>query len=373
VLETWQFHNPVRITFGAGSLARLGDLLSGRSYALVTYGEAPFDAFADRVAELAGPPAVLINNVATSPDFETLRACSDRFAAFVPAPEVIVALGGGSVIDAAKVFSASPGDFAPVERHLLGAGGTEDFAFLPLIALPTTAGTGSEVTSWASVWDGKAGKKYSLAHPRLLPEQALIDPELMVAMPRGLTINTGLDALSHALEAIWNRNANPISSDLAVAAALDIIATLPKLADDLNSRPLRRRMAKAALIAGLAFSNTKTALAHSLSYPITLQHGLPHGLACSFSLPMILESIIGQDAASDAALKRIFGADLVAGAAMLAAFLTGLGVSVSAADHGIDREDFRGLIAAAFDGERGRNFIGEEEKVLAAEAMQYGP
>ena len=368
----WSFHNPVRITFGDGVIEQLPQALAGRPYILVTYGEPHFAALTARVSRIAGAPLAVIDAITPNPDFADLRGLCATLGATADKAEAIVALGGGSVIDAAKVFSASPGDFAPVERHLLGAGGTEKFAFLPLIALPTTAGTGSEVTSWASVWDGKAGKKYSLAHPRLIPEQALVDPELMVAMPRGLTINTGLDALSHALEAIWNRNANPISSDLAVAAALDIIATLPKLADDLNSRPLRRRMAKAALIAGLAFSNTKTALAHSLSYPITLQHGLPHGLACSFSLPMILESVIGQDGASDAALKRIFGADLVAGAAMLAAFLTGLGVSVSAADHGIDREDFRGLIAAAFDGERGRNFIGEEEKVLAAEAMQYG-
>ena len=78
MLETWQYHNPVRITFGPGSLARLGEMLAGRSYALVTYGEAPFDQLAERIGDLAGAPAVVIDNVAANPDFETLGACSER-------------------------------------------------------------------------------------------------------------------------------------------------------------------------------------------------------------------------------------------------------------------------------------------------------
>jgi phosphonate metabolism-associated iron-containing alcohol dehydrogenase len=366
----WSFHNPVRITFGEGALDRLPALLGGRRYLLVTYGEPHFAALAERIAATAGTPLAVIDGITPNPDFDSLSRLTAQHAEAAGQAEAIVALGGGSVIDAAKVFSASPKSFALVERYLLTGKGADAFAFVPVLAVPTTAGTGSEVTSWATVWDTGGGKKYSLAHARLMPEHALVDPELMVAMPRGLTVSTGLDALSHALESIWNKNANPISADLAVSAASDVLTVLPPLAEDLASAELRRRMAKAALMAGLAFSNTKTALAHALSYPITLQQGVPHGLACSFTLPLVMASVIGADAAADAALKRIFGDDLTAGVARLAAFLEGLGVSTSPGDYGVSGADFRDLITGALEGERGRNFIGSKEQVLAAAAAK---
>ena len=366
--QMWSFQNPVRITFGYGVLQQLATALAGRRYLLVTYDEPSFTALTEQITAEAGAPLAVIKDIKPNPDFADLDGLAPDLEPILQELEVVVALGGGSVIDAAKAIAAAPGEFSLITRHLQEGSDTAGFSFLPIIALPTTAGTGSEVTCWASVWDSQAGKKYSLAHPRLFPEQALVDPDLMVTMPGKLTISTGLDALSHALEAIWNRNANPLSTELAVSAATGILATLPALAKDLSARALRYEMAKSALIAGLAFSNTKTALAHSLSYPITLQHGLPHGLACSFSLPMIMASVIGQNPTTDQALKRIFGADLEAGVERFAALLTELGVSIYSKDYGIAREDFRELIAAAFDGERGRNFIGEEARVLAAEA-----
>jgi alcohol dehydrogenase class IV len=143
-----------------------------------------------------------------------------------------------------------------------------------LIAVPTTAGTGSEVTPWATIWDAADGRKYSLHRPWTWPQAAIIDPGLMLSLPPGATLASGLDALSHALEAIWNVNRNPVSASLAAAAARDIVMTLPALMRHPDDLPLRERMAVAALQAGLAFSNTKTALAHSLSYDITLQHGV---------------------------------------------------------------------------------------------------
>ena len=117
---------------------------------------------------------------------------------------------------------------------------------------------------------------------------ALIDPDLMLSVPAAVTVSTGLDALSHALESIWNHNANPISDTFAISAIEDILECLPRLEQDLGNRELRARMALAALKAGMAFSNTKTALAHSISYEMTLRHGLPHGIACSFTLPLVL-------------------------------------------------------------------------------------
>jgi len=367
----WTFHNPVRVTFGCGASGRITGVLDGRRYVLVTYGESRFREMASRITAKAGEPLVVIDDVSPNPDFVGLTKSCARLGTRTEAPEAIVALGGGSVIDTAKVLSASSGDFERVRRFLVDHEAEEALGSVPIIAIPTTAGTGSEVTSWASVWDTSAGRKYSLSRPDLYPEHALVDPELTMGVPRMLTVSTGLDALSHSLESIWNVNANPVSTNFAVRAAIEILEVLPVLATDLDSLPLRSRMARAALLAGLAFSNTRTALGHSLSYPLTLRYGLPHGLACSFSLPILLQAVIGHDIECDEGLTRIFGGDLPAGVARLTGFLADLGVSASAEDHGIPREVFRHLISTAFVGERGRNFIGPKDRVLAAEEQQW--
>ncbi len=367
----WSFHNPVRITFGDGALAKIAAVLEGRSYVLVTYGEPHFRDITTQVAAAAGRPLDVIDEVLPNPDFVSLAKSCARLGALAKTPEAIVALGGGSVIDTAKVLSASAGDFERVRRYLVDPQDREMLGSVPIIAIPTTAGTGSEVTRWASVWDTDAGRKYSLSHSDLYPEHALVDPELTMGMPRTLTVSTALDALSHSLESIWNVNANPVSTNFAVLAACEILDVLPTLATDLGSATLRRRMARAALLAGLVFSNTRTALAHSLSYPITLRYGVPHGLACSFTLPMLLRAVIGHDVECDEGLHRIFGPDLGDGVARLTHFMTDLGVSTAAGDYGVPRQVFRDLIAEAFAGERGRNFIGRADRVLAAEKRQW--
>jgi alcohol dehydrogenase len=364
----WRYRNPVDVKFGAGAFGTLGKVLDGRSYCLVTYDDANgggiFAELTGRVVAMAGTPAVMVRNIGPNPDFAGLAQSCHTYASATRPVEAIVALGGGSVMDAAKVLAAADGDFEKVKRHL-ETGSSDGLGHIPIIAIPTTAGTGSEVTSWATVWDTAAMKKYSLARETLYPEAALVDPLLTLGLPRAVTISTGLDALSHALESIWNVNANPVSSALAEVAAREVLEALPLLADDLGSEALRTRLARASLFAGLAFSNTRTALAHALSYHLTLHHGVPHGIACSFSLPMVMRAVAGCDPLCDASLKRIFGADLVAGSARLEAFLRRLDVSPNATDHGIAARDWQALVDGALAGDRGRNFIGRREALLA--------
>ncbi len=365
----WRYRNPVEVKFGAGVFETLGKVLAGRAYCLVTYDDANGGGvFADltrRVVALAGAPAVMVRNIGPNPDFVGLDESCRTYATAARPVEAIVALGGGSVMDAAKVLAAASGDFDKVRRHLQTGTGGDALGRTPIIAIPTTAGTGSEVTSWATVWDTGAMKKYSLARDTLYPEAALVDPLLTLGLPRAITISTGLDALSHALESIWNVNANPVSGSLAEVAAREVLDALPLLADDLRNETLRTRLARASLFAGLAFSNTRTALAHALSYHLTLHHGVPHGIACSFSLPMVMRAVAGCDPACDAALRRIFGPDLAAGAARLEAFLRKLGISPDATQHGIAARDWAALVDDALAGDRGRNFIGRRETLLA--------
>jgi len=173
-----------------------------------------------------------------------------------------------------------------------------------------------------------------------------------------VTLQSGLDALSHALEAIWNVNANPISDTFAVTAARDMMRVLPLLMASPGDIGLRRDAALAALRAGMAFSNTKTALAHSISYDMTIRHGLPHGIACSFTLPAVMRLAIGRRADRDAVLAQVFDGDIAGAPEKLTAFLNGLGVATEFAAYGVTELESTAMIAAALDGPRGRNFIG---------------
>lgn len=364
----WHYQNPVRIQFGDGVFENVPDLIAGRRYGLVTYSEPFFDGLSQDLERKAGPPVVTINDVQPNPDYVLLNKQVERATA---APEVWVALGGGSVIDTVKVLAAADGAFSNVASFLESGTGAENLSAVPIIAVPTTAGTGSEVTCWATVWKEETGQKFSLARANLYPEVAVIDPVLMRGKSLGLTLSTGLDALSHALESIWNVNANPVSANHAVFASREIMQVLPALASNLESIELRSRMAQASLFAGLAFSNTKTAIAHSLSYPITLNHNVQHGIACSFSLPIVVESVKDIGGLCEASLRRIFDDDMEGASRKVSALLDSCGVSVKPSDHGVSDEEWAGLVDNAFEGERGRNFIGGKVQFMSA-AVSFG-
>jgi alcohol dehydrogenase len=232
---------------------------------------------------------------------------------------------------------------------------------LPIIAIPTTAGTGSDLTKWATIWDPETDRKLSLNRPDLYAEAVLVDPAITASLPWGITLASGLDALSHALESIWNVNANQVTRTFAIIAARDILLALPRLQANLGDMDARVLMARGATNAGLAFSNTQTALAHNISYPITLRHGVAHGIACSFSLPEIIVAVRGSDPECDAALVAILG-DLNSAPLKLRQFLDGLAVPATAMQMGIDVAEWQSILAEAFAGPRGRNFIGTIER-----------
>jgi phosphonate metabolism-associated iron-containing alcohol dehydrogenase len=356
----WRYHNPVDIHFGAGSLDGLAALTAGRRVAAVVFPEAQAIGVVDRLHAILGATLVsVIDRTEPNPDVASLAALYEAFWAGA-ATDVIVAVGGGSVIDTAKALMVGTADgrFASLIALLATGKPFVPNAVKPLIAVPTTAGTGSEVTPWATIWDRAAQRKHSLHLPQTWPTAAVIDPELTVSLPAGPTLAAALDALSHALESIWNVNANAISGAHAVAAATSVLDVLPQLIQDRANLGLRTRMSMAALQAGLAFSNTKTALAHSISYEMTLRHGLPHGIACSFTLPMVLERAIGIDPGRDALLSTVFDGNLRTAPRRLTAFLESVGVDSDFAAYGVSDDDSRRMVAQAMEGVRGRNFIG---------------
>jgi phosphonate metabolism-associated iron-containing alcohol dehydrogenase len=201
--------------------------------------------------------------------------------------EHVIALGGGSVIDAAKVFCALLSHADKSLDELLIADSVENK--INLIAIPTTSGTGAEVTPFATVWQSDTAKKHSLYGIR--PNVALLDSSLTLSLPFEETLYPALDTLSHALESLWNKHKTNQSQGYAKQAINYICQSLPKVLSDPKNVVARSDLQRAATLAGMAISITRTAIAHALSYPLTARYAVPHGLACSFTLSAIIDVI----------------------------------------------------------------------------------
>ncbi|HHC7307385.1 phosphonoacetaldehyde reductase [Vibrio campbellii] len=358
----WQFHNPVSISFGKDALPVLETALNGRKYAIVTYDHPYFDALADEVLSSIGGGQAIFNQVSENPDIADLPIICDAFSPHQADVEVLVAIGGGSVIDTTKALAAARSNARVIHRVLTEGEPVTDP--LPMIVLPTTTGTGSEVTCWATIWDKASNKKFSLSDPSLYPEMAICDPKLTLELPISLTVQTGLDALSHAMESIWNHNVSPVSLMFAQQAITTIRSTLPALIDAPQNLQLRNLMMQGSLNAGLAFSNTKTSISHNLSYAVTLRKGLPHGIACSFTLPAVLASFAHSDCETSVHLRTIFGTDLQVAAQELEAWIHALNVKTQPEDYGFTRSEWKQVVEDALQGERGKNFSGCSNQLM---------
>jgi len=366
MLEDWIYHNPVKICFGTGTLSKLPFCTGSDKAVLITTPGMRKRGVVDHIKALLGPRLQgVFSDVTPNPTFYSINDAFRHVSLF--RYKAIIALGGGSVIDTAKASAAieASGNDKWVQNHLKkGAPFPEPFNPKPIIAVPTTAGTGSEVTMWATIWDMKDKKKYSLAHPTLFPSEAILDPDLTLSLPKEETTYSGLDALSHAMEAIWNKNANPLSDEWALKAIAIINRDLPSLIQNLSSSGLRTRLLFASLCAGLAFSNTKTALAHSLSYPLTAHFGLPHGLACALPLPHLLEFNGSRrfDRIKGMANALDTPEDLEAMVESLKRFFGDIQVPLSLARYGVALDHVDWLTARAFTPGRAENNIVDLEQ-----------
>ena len=283
----WHFFNPVKVHYGRGKLSEIASLCGeAQRLLLVTSPGFLKRGVVDRVqALLKGKKVEVLSDVEENPSLKYI----EKVYPLAEGKDRIIGLGGGSVMDTAKCLSVRYADFSQMRDQIVDK---KEISYrrIPFISIPTTSGTGSEVTPWATVWDKELKRKHSLALKDLWSCDALVDPELTRTMPRDLTVATGLDVLSHALETFWNRNHNPVSSTLAAQAVKLCLEALVPLTRDKDNMDLRDSMARASLLAGLAFSNTQTALAHSISYFLTMHHNIPHGIACGFSLPRLVRA-----------------------------------------------------------------------------------
>jgi alcohol dehydrogenase len=279
----WTFKLPTAITFGEGTVGQLPQIAAGhgaRPLLVADQDLVRLLPFA-RVQEVM-PGIPVFSDVTPDPTVASV----DALAALVRERrhDVVVAVGGGSAMDCAKAAAALAAGDLPSIRAIHSAGVPLGPARVPVIAVPTTAGTGSEVTPFAVLNDPEKRVKGPIAGDALYPIHAVVDPALTCSLPRKTTVVTGLDALSHAIEGYWSRGHQPLCDVLAVEAARLICRHLRRAAEEPDDLPARSAMSYAATLAGAAFQLPKNAMVHACSYPLSTRYHMAHGAACAFTL-----------------------------------------------------------------------------------------
>ena len=345
---------PTKIVFGNYAFKKINKFVNGRRTLLITSKGFVGRGIVDETKSLTGSIVAVISEVKSHPEFQDLKIMYNKIKEMDF--EVILAIGGGSVLDVAKFLSVynSKKEYQFVEDITKGNIPKKDYNLIPIISVPTTAGTGSEITPWASIWDLGEKKKYSLHLPDLFSEIALYDPTLTLSVPIDITIQTGLDTLSHALESIWNKNANCITLGFATKSAKLILNNLVLVANNLDNLNYRYNIMKGCMYAGLAFSNTQTAIAHAISYYITINKGVDHGIACSFTLPMLIDNVVGNYDFIDTALFEIFGE---LSSQYLRNIFKELNMSIEFEDYNVSKEEIEEIKLVLQNNQRATNSL----------------
>lgn len=305
--------SPPRIEMGAGSIVTLKDITNVHARSgkvLVVTDEGIREAgILDRVIRAMGKDTAHIDvfdRVRPNPDIATAEACGRAVAS--GAYSMVIGVGGGSPMDVAKAGAILPtngGEITP----LLGRD-TIKKPGVTLCLVPTTSGTGSEVTQALVIYDSEAKTKKAIWDAHLIPSVAVIDPELTVGMPARLSVDTGLDALVHGIEAFASTGSNPFVRVLARECIRLVAAYLPRVLGNGRDLEGRSAMSLAATFGGLAFSNGGLGAIHALSYPLDTDKRMPHGRATAVLAPWIMDyNRIGNEA-TYAEIARYLGEDV---------------------------------------------------------------
>lgn len=281
----WDYLQPVTIHFGKGRIKEIKTIAEslGCSRGILVAGPFFFKSgLAEKIMnDSDGMLVASFGDVSPNPDVTEVDACADIIRQ--NDIEFVVVVGGGSPMDCAKA-AASVALTNDSIRKYHGTGVSLPDKHLPLIAIPTTAGTGSEVTCVSVLSDHANGKKAPIVSDGFYPVAAIIDPELTYTMPPAVTAGTGIDVLSHAIEGYWSKGHQPICDALAIHAADLVFKYLYRAYENPEDEDAREKMCEASVIAGLAFTLPKTTSSHACSFPLTNIYHIPHGEACGLTL-----------------------------------------------------------------------------------------
>ena len=278
-MTSFEFATAGRIVFGSGTFAQLEGIAAG-------FGKKPLIVTGKRRLDLnvAGP----VFSVASEPTIALVREGADAFRG--AGCDLVIAIGGGSAIDAGKAIAAAAANSGDLLDYLevIGKGQPLENAPWPFIAVPTTAGTGSEVTRNAVLGSPEHGVKVSLRSPLMLPRVAIVDPVLTLGLPPAITASTGLDALTQLIEPYVSSRANAFTDSLCLDGIRRASVSLPRAFRDGNNgnaADARSGMAYASLLGGLALANAGLGVVHGFAAPIGGMFDAPHGAVCAALLP----------------------------------------------------------------------------------------
>lgn len=343
----WDYIQPVKIRFGKGRVNEIRAIAQSLGCARGLLVSDPFfrtNGLADDIIKQSeGAIVAIFSDVSPNPDVSEVDACAtvirDNSIDFV------IALGGGSSMDLAKAAaSICLTDDSIAKYH--GTGVAMPQAHLPLIAVPTTAGTGSEVTCVSVLTDHSNGRKSPIVSDGFFPSVAIIDPALTYSMPPKVTAGTGIDVLSHALEGYWSRGHQPICDALAIHATKLVFDYLYKAYQEPTNELAREKMCEASLTAGLAFTLPKTTSSHACSFPLTNLHKIPHGEACGLTLDYFAKiNLTGEEGYRIEALAKEVGFENAdAMIAEIASLKKKMGLRTDLKDFNLSEDDIADLV-----------------------------
>jgi len=285
------FMIPHEIQFSEDSLDYLSTL-KGDKAVLVTGGSSMRRfGFLDKAQELlskADIESIIIDGVEPNPSVKTVIKGKEKMLDFEP--DWIIAIGGGSALDAAKIM------WAFYEHPELDFEDIIEVGSIPelrnkakFIAIPSTSGTASEITAFSVITDTEKKIKYPIVSPEIIPDVAIVDPQIPATMPSHITANTGMDVMAHAVESLVSTNASDYTDPYAVRAIDLVFKYLPKAVQSGDDMEAREKMHNASTMAGMAFSNSSLGIIHSLAHKIGGELHITHGLANAILLPYVIE------------------------------------------------------------------------------------
>ncbi len=282
----FQYCMPTRVVCGADNIEKLDALFPAGAILIVADPIMAKIGVTERVQKILGSRKTeVFTEVEPNPSFET----ADRAAALARGIDAVgvVGIGGGSSLDVAKAASMLCTNEGSIEEYIVGGKKLENKRCF-LICVPTTAGTGSEVSNVGVFTDHKAHTKRPWVSFDFLPDIALLDPVMTYSLPPRVTVATGLDALCHAVESYWCRATNPITKSAAIMSAKLVLENLMTAFNEPKNVEARTNMCVASLLGGLAMGQTRTTACHGISYGLTTNFGIDHGTACALTLPEMI-------------------------------------------------------------------------------------
>lgn len=283
---SWNFSMPVKIYFGTDKVKELPKIIDEAGYSkgvLVCSKTLKNNGTADEIIRQCSDKIVSVfSDIRPNPTTDNVNDCVNIIRE--SKADFAVALGGGSPMDCCKAACAIAKGNGKIESYHTGGEKISAEEVIPMIAIATTSGTGSEITNISVLTDLKKGIKTPMNDPLMYPKAAIVDPRLTLSVPPRVTASTGLDVLAHALESYWSVLHQPICESCSMHSAKLVFDYLYKAYSEPDNLEYREKMAEASIVAGVAFSNPRTTGSHACSFPLTNLYGVPHGEACALTL-----------------------------------------------------------------------------------------